>query len=82
MAAFLLTNDNTIIYLFCWLILGGSAATMLKGRGALQDIDQMSLFQSICKFSITIKYVRDIIPGIKLAIKEALSGTPGKFLLL
>lgn len=80
---FLFTNKNEnhlFIYLFCWWILGGAAATMLKGRGALQDIDQMSLFQSICKFSITIKYVRDIIPAIKLAIKEAISGTPGNYI--
>ena len=28
------------------LLLGGSTATLLKGRGALQDIDQMSLVRS------------------------------------
>ncbi len=27
------------------ILLGGAAATMLKGRGALQDIDQMSLMK-------------------------------------
>src|SRR5437762_14106142 len=27
------------------VLLGGAAATLLKGRGALQDIDQMALFE-------------------------------------
>ncbi|XP_022652961.1 acetolactate synthase-like protein isoform X3 [Varroa destructor] len=30
------------------LLLGGAAATVAKGRGALQDIDQLSLLKSIC----------------------------------
>lgn len=36
------------------ILLGGAAATLLKGRGALQDIDQMALFQPICKWCATI----------------------------
>ena len=52
---------------------------MLKGRGALQDIDQMSLFQSLCKYCVSVTSVRDIIPSLKYAIQEAQSGTPGKF---
>lgn len=31
------------------VLLGGAAATVLKGRGALQDIDQMALFKPIVK---------------------------------
>ena len=59
------------------LIAGGAAATILKGRGALQDIDQISLFQSICKTCSTIKSVRDIAPTLRKAIHDAQSGTPG-----
>jgi len=33
------------------VLLGGAAPTALKGRGALQDIDQMALFTSIVKWS-------------------------------
>ncbi|XP_069694654.1 2-hydroxyacyl-CoA lyase 2-like isoform X1 [Periplaneta americana] len=59
------------------LLIGGAAAGMLKGRGALQDIDQMSLFRSICKYCVSVTSVRDIIPSLKYAIQEAQSGTPG-----
>jgi acetolactate synthase-like protein len=52
---------------------------MLKGRGALQDIDQMSLFRSICKYCVSVTSVRDIVPSLKYAIQEAQSGTPGKW---
>jgi len=59
------------------LLLGGAAATILKGRGALQDINQMDLFKPLCKFTATITRVRDIIPFLKQALVEAQSGTPG-----
>jgi len=59
------------------LLLGGAAASLLKGRGALQDIDQMSLFKPICKFVATIKRVADIVPTLKRAMQMAQSGTPG-----
>lgn len=50
---------------------------MLKGRGALQDIDQMSLFKSLCKYTATIKRIKDIPYTMRQAIKIAQSGTPG-----
>ncbi|XP_021926638.1 acetolactate synthase-like protein [Zootermopsis nevadensis] len=59
------------------LLIGGAAAGMLKGRGALQDIDQMSLFRSICKYCVSVTSVRDIVPSLRYAIQEAQSGTPG-----
>jgi acetolactate synthase-like protein len=59
------------------LLLGGAAANLLKGRGALQDIDQMSLFKSLCKYTATIRYVRDIPRTLREAIRIAQSGTPG-----
>ncbi len=48
-----------------------------QGRGALQDIDQMSLFKPLCKFTATIRHIRDIVPTVKRALQEAQSGTPG-----
>jgi len=69
---------NLCLYLVYVFIVGGAAAGMLKGRGALQDIDQMSLFRTVCKYCVSVTSVRDIIPSLKYAIQEAQSGTPGK----
>ena len=51
---------------------------IFQGRGALQDIDQMSLFEPLCKYTATVKAVRDIVPTVKTALQMAQSGTPGK----
>ncbi|CAF1554888.1 unnamed protein product [Adineta ricciae] len=59
------------------LLLGGCAANLSKGRGALQDIDHMSLFKSICKYTVSIKRVREIPSMLRQAIHVAQSGTPG-----
>ncbi|CAH2319875.1 acetolactate synthase [Pelobates cultripes] len=59
------------------LLIGGSAATLLQGRGALQDIDQMSLFKPICKFCASVRTIRQIIPVLRKAMALAQSGTPG-----
>ncbi|KAK7481845.1 hypothetical protein BaRGS_00026871, partial [Batillaria attramentaria] len=59
------------------LLIGGAAATLLKGRGALQDIDQMSLFRPLCKYCATVNTVREIVPTLRKALQEAQSGTPG-----
>ncbi|KAL1482109.1 hypothetical protein MTO96_034032 [Rhipicephalus appendiculatus] len=59
------------------LLLAGAAATAVKGRGALQDIDQLSLFKSLCKFTATVTTVRDIVPTLRTALQKAQSDTPG-----
>ncbi|NXQ99082.1 ILVBL protein, partial [Sagittarius serpentarius] len=59
------------------LLIGGAAASLQKGRGALQDIDQLSLFQTLCKACISVCAVRDIVPTLRKAITTAQSGTPG-----
>ena len=60
------------------LLIGGCAANLSKGRGALQDIDHMSLFKSICKYTVSVKRVRQIPDILRKAIYIAQSGTPGK----
>ena len=40
------------------LILGGATATILKGRGSLQDIDHLALVKSITKLSVTINMTK------------------------
>lgn len=59
------------------LILGGATATVLKDRGSLQDIDHLSVVESITKYAKTIKRVRDLQPSLEEAISTAISGVPG-----
>jgi len=59
------------------IILGGAAATVLKGRGALQDIEQIKLFKTLAKWATTIKQDCDIIPIMEEAFDVAKSGIPG-----
>lgn len=59
------------------ILLGGAAATLLKGRGALQDIDQISLLKPIVKWAVSIRQVKDIAPVMEKAFRIAQSGTPG-----
>lgn len=59
------------------ILLGGAAATLLKGRGALQDIDQISLLKPIVKWAVSIRRVKDIAPVMEKAFRIAQSGTPG-----
>ena len=59
------------------VIFGGAAATLLKGRGALQDIDQMSLMESITKWAVSLKTVNSIGPTVEKALDLAQDGVPG-----
>ena len=59
------------------VIFGGAAATLLKGRGALQDIDQISLMESITKWAVSLKTVHSIGPTVEKALDLAQDGVPG-----
>lgn len=59
------------------IILGGAAPTVLKGRGALQDIDQKSLMQPHVKAIHTVRRVRDLAPALDQAFRESREGVPG-----
>lgn len=59
------------------IILGGATATALKGRGALQDIDQMALFQPHVKWAKSVRQVRDLVPALEQAFKIAKNDVPG-----
>jgi thiamine pyrophosphate-dependent acetolactate synthase large subunit-like protein len=63
------------------VLLGGAAATLLKGRGALQDIDQMSLIAPNVKWSAAAATVRDLVPLLEEAFDKARSGVPGPVFL-
>jgi acetolactate synthase-1/2/3 large subunit len=58
------------------ILLGGAAATLLQGRGAL-DIDQLALFKPHVKWSRAVKRVRDLAPALRKGFQVAQSGVPG-----
>lgn len=59
------------------VVVAGAAATMLKGRGSLQDIDQISLLKTATKQCLTVDCVRDIVPTMREAFRIAQVGIPG-----
>jgi acetolactate synthase-like protein len=59
------------------LLFGGATATLLKGRGALQDIDQMAMMKPLVKWATTVKTVPSLVPTIERAIAIATEGVPG-----
>ena len=63
------------------IVLGGATATILRGRGALQDIDQISLMKPITKWAKRVTRVRDILPALGKAFEVSLSGVPGPVFL-
>ncbi len=59
------------------VLLGGATATVLKGRGALQDIDQMALIEPHVKWAASCSRVRDLVPTMEKAFTVAMEGVPG-----
>ncbi|HJL85152.1 MAG TPA: thiamine pyrophosphate-binding protein, partial [Candidatus Marinimicrobia bacterium] len=59
------------------ILLGGATATALKGKGALQDIDQMALIKPHVKWTATVKRYRDIEAILEKAFAIAYTGIPG-----
>ncbi len=59
------------------ILFGGATATLLKGRGALQDIDQMSLMKPVTKWAVSVKTVPGLIPTVERALAIASEGVPG-----
>ncbi len=59
------------------LVFGGATATVLKGRGSLQDIDQQSLMKPITKWTTSVKTLSSLGPTVDKALNVAQSGVPG-----
>lgn len=59
------------------VLLGGATATFLRGRGALQDIDQLAVIRPHVKWAAAVKTVREIVPTLEQAFVTALEGLPG-----
>jgi thiamine pyrophosphate-dependent acetolactate synthase large subunit-like protein len=63
------------------ILLTGATATLLKGRGALQDIDQVAAIKAHIKWYSSLKKVKDIIPTLNEAFYQALSGVSGPVMI-
>ncbi|MDH5753238.1 MAG: thiamine pyrophosphate-binding protein, partial [Deltaproteobacteria bacterium] len=59
------------------VLLGGAAPDLLKGRGALQDIDQFALIRPHVKWAARVRRVRQAAPVVAEAFRRALQGVPG-----
>jgi len=63
------------------VIIAGAAPTVLKGKGALQDIDQKALVRPHVKFLKCVRRVRDLVPAVRQAFAAAREGVPGPVLV-
>lgn len=59
------------------LLVGGATATILRGRGSLQDIDQLSILAPITKWASRVTTFKSLGPTIERALDVARSGVPG-----
>ena len=59
------------------IILGGATATLLRGRGSLQDIDQMELIRPHVKWAARPNKLKEVIPCLEKAFTLATEGVPG-----
>ena len=63
------------------VLLGGATATVLKGRGSLQDIDQQSIVAPLVKWQGSARSVGDLVPMLERALWLAREGVPGPVFL-
>jgi acetolactate synthase-1/2/3 large subunit len=63
------------------VVLGGATATLLRGRGSLQDIDQMALMRPHVKWATRARRTRDLAPLLQRAFVVAQEGVPGPVFL-
>jgi thiamine pyrophosphate-dependent acetolactate synthase large subunit-like protein len=59
------------------LVIAGATATLLRNRGALQDIDQISLVKSIVKKIYAVTRLKQLGPAVQAAMSVAGNGVPG-----
>ncbi|MGF1467297.1 MAG: thiamine pyrophosphate-binding protein [Sandaracinaceae bacterium] len=58
-------------------LFGGATATILKGRGALQDIEQLPLVRSAVKWAVACRTVPELPAVTERALQVAADGVPG-----
>jgi acetolactate synthase-1/2/3 large subunit len=63
------------------ILIGGAAPTVLRGRGALQDIDQLRVVRPHVKWAASATRVRDLEPLLYRAATASRRGVPGPVFL-
>ena len=75
------SNQNAQLAQSPLLLIGGATATMLRGRGSLQDIDQLDqLIKPHVKWHARPNRLRDVVPALEEAFVQAKSGVQGLYL--
>jgi thiamine pyrophosphate-dependent acetolactate synthase large subunit-like protein len=59
------------------LVIAGATATLLRNRGALQDVDQVSIVKSLVKKVFKILRLKQLVPAVQQAMSVAGTGVPG-----
>ena len=59
------------------ILIGGAAPTVLRGRGALQDIDQQTLLRPLVKKVFPVNRNCDLLPAMEGAWEASRAGLPG-----
>ncbi len=59
------------------VLLAGAAATVTRGRGALQDIDQLAVLEGSVKWATGTATVSELVPALERAFQVAQQGVPG-----
>ena len=59
------------------VIIGGASPLLLKGRGSLQDVEQLKLLKGVCKKVYGCTRIQNLKKTIENAINSAKSGVPG-----
>lgn len=59
------------------VLIGGATATLLRGRGSLQDIDQLALIEPHVKWMARPNTLREVVPALEKAFVECQTGVPG-----
>jgi thiamine pyrophosphate-dependent acetolactate synthase large subunit-like protein len=59
------------------LLIGGATATVLRGRGSLQDIDQMAVIRPHVKAAERVRRVADIVEVLERSLRTAREGVQG-----
>ncbi|TVP56231.1 MAG: thiamine pyrophosphate-binding protein, partial [Halomonadaceae bacterium] len=59
------------------IIIGGAAPTLLRNRGALQDINQLALMHSVVKWQTRAKTLSQLDDALFYGLSIARSGIPG-----
>mmetsp|Transcript_8791 Transcript_8791/g.29356 ORF Transcript_8791/g.29356 Transcript_8791/m.29356 type:complete len:540 (+) Transcript_8791:344-1963(+) len=59
------------------VLIAGATTTLLRGKGSLQDIDQIALLKPLVKYAASPKTVREVMEQLQKAFNVCLEGVPG-----